>query len=189
MGINIYQIDIWGPCRDPNQIPKLRKGDPSNCAVVLAPDVQLANQFCFLTSTRDERGEATNYQDIGFFAKPPLCIIRFEKFFKYSSDIVVDLLREPILPPVLLKDRQESQNELFNVSWFTSKEKGDVWIYAPDETTANGAVVDFGEAQGWFDANLETIRVSIEPQEGAFVFWDANIVDYEHVYKYPADTK
>jgi hypothetical protein len=137
--MNIYRINIWGPCRSERDVLARRSDPPDNTAIVVAPSKDIANQVCYLVATRDAHGQS-NYQEIDSFASPVAGILdTTQEPFTFESDVVDDLIANPILPGVVHSDTQTAAAALFfaHCTDNTGKTRGQFWVYAPDAASAN----------------------------------------------------
>ena len=178
MALYIYRIDVWGPSQEPSKIIEMKSEPASHRSIIFAPNVELANQFCYIISTRNDRF-STNYQEIDRFSKPISCAITYDSYFQFSEEQEIDFAENPILPPTGMKEIQKGQNELFQTRWEKEDDSGEIWTYAPYDEMANLIALEFGEAHGCFDLTHESVKTTTEQHDGVFVFWDADVISFK----------
>ncbi len=183
--MNIYMIEIWGPCETPEEVQRLRGGPRTDEAVVFAPSKDIANQLCYLVSTR-ERQFKPNYQQIDTFAHPISCILHTNLMpVTFPDEIVGDLLKEPIMKPLKVPDTQHEGGALFFVRCIDDTKEGEkvlkaeFWVYDRDEAAARQLASEYGSSSGFFepgDPGRGRIRIELLPMTKACVFWNVRKV-------------
>ncbi len=179
--MNIYRINIWGPCQSEGDVLARRSDAPDNTATVVAPSKNVANQVCYLVATRDAHGQS-NYQEIDSFTSPVACILdTAQDPFTFKSEIVADLIADPILPALGHPDTQTDAGALFFARCTDSmgKTRGQFWIYAPDATSANIIATEHGDSVGLFKLDSEAIQVELYLLEKTCLFWNVAMTRYE----------
>ena len=179
--MNIYRINIWGPCQSEGTVLARQADTPDNSAIVVAASKDVANQLCYLVATRDAHGQS-NYQEIDSFTSPVACILdTAQDPSAFEPDLVDDLIANPILPAASFPDTQIVAGALFFARCIdsTGKTRGQYWVYAPDATSANVVVTEHGETIGLFNLDSEAIRVELYPLEKACVFWNVMMTMYK----------
>jgi hypothetical protein len=176
--MHIYMIDIWGPCENAEEVQQLRKGAPSDEAIVFAPTKDIANQLCYLVSTREKQFKP-NYQEIDTFVYPISCILQTNLMpVTFSDDIVRTLLKEPMMAPLKVPDTQKEPGVLFfaqitdETDDVEKKLKAEFWVYDRDEQAARDPAARYGESCGLFDLGRESIRIELVPMKRSCVFWN-----------------
>jgi hypothetical protein len=187
--MNIYRINIWGPSPNESAVLARRSGALDNTAVVFARTKDLANQVCYLVSTRNAQGQS-NYQEIDTFSEAIYGVLdTSEEPIVFEETIVDDLLRNPILPKMHVPDTKVQPGTLFLARYIDHAEKlrGRLWVYALDASTANTIATEHGDALGLFKLDSDAVRVELHPMTQTCVFWNAEMVQYEldknHMYR------
>ena len=178
--MNIYRINIWGPYQNENEVLSRRADKCDDTAVVFAPTRDVANQVCYLAATRNARGQST-YQEIDSLARVTACVLSTrEDPIVFDAKVVEGLLSEPILPRLDSPDTQANSGALFAARCVDSVEntRGEFWVYAEDEISANAVVTEHGENHRMFALESEAIRVELCPMEQACVFWNVETIQY-----------
>ncbi len=180
--MNIYVVDIWGPCETADEVKRLRSGSRTDEAVAFAPTKDIANQLCYFVSTRTMQFKP-NYQEVNSFAHPISCILHTNLMpVAFSEEIVKGLLEEPVMPPLKVPDTQQEPGALFFARCIDeAKEaekilKAEFWVYDRDEVAARQLAFEYGKSSGCFDPGRERVRVELLPMAKACVFWNAKMV-------------
>ena len=185
--MNVYRINIWGPCQTESDVLARRSHGPDDTAVVFAPTNNIANQVCYLAATRAARGQS-DYQEIDSFTQAvPSVLETGEDPFVFEPDVLDDLARDPVLPQLGFPDVQVGPGMLFfarcvqiaELTDRTGRTRGQFWVYAADERSANIVTTEHGEHLGLFDLDSEAIQVELYPMEQVCVFWNVGMVQYE----------
>jgi hypothetical protein len=176
--MNIYMIEIWGPCETTEEVGRLRNGSCTDEAVVFAPTKDVANQLCYLVSTRDMHFKP-NYQQIDTFPHPISCILHTNLMpVTFTDEIANGLTSEPLLPPVKTPDTQAEPGALFFARCIDeSKEtekilKAEFWVYDRDSDSARRLASAYGATGGFFDPAGDRIDIELIPMTKACVFWN-----------------
>ncbi len=175
--MNIYKINIWGPCENADEAFNRHLGTPDNTAIVFAKAKDIANQVCYLISTREARFQS-NYQEIDSYTQAIPCVLHTdEEPFMFEEDFVNNLIAEQILPPLTIPDKQYKPGILYFACCKddSGKQRGEFWVYAPNAETANLLVTEYGHNSRLFDLDSEAIRVELYHIEKTCVFWNADI--------------
>ena len=178
--MNIYKINIWGPCENADEAFDRRLGTPDNTAIVFAKTKDIANQVCYLVSTRKARFQS-NYQEIDSYTQAIPCVLYAdEEPFMFEEDFVNSLIAEQILPPLTIPDKQYQPGILYfaRCTDDSGKCRGEFWAYAPDAEIANLLITEHGHDSFLFDLNTEAIKVELYPFEKTSVFWNADICQW-----------
>jgi len=182
--MNIYSINIWGPCLTEGDVRERLSSPPDNTAVVLAPSKDIANQVCYLVATRNAHGQS-NYQEIDSFSSPVACVLNTSEYpMTFDSDTVDELVADPILPQLSHPDTQTNDGALFfarcievaSVTDNTGRTRGQFWVYAPDAYSANIVATEYGDSVGLFDLDEDAILVELFPLEKTCVFWNVRMI-------------
>jgi len=182
--MNIYTINVWGPCLSESEVLDRRSKAPDNTATVFASSKEVANQVCYLVATRNVHGRQSNYQEIDGFLSPVACVLETAQDpITFESKVVEDLIANPILPSQGLIDTQHFASVLFfvrcikigDISDTTGTIRGQFWVYAPNAEYANAVATEYGDAMGLFDPDTEAIQVQLHRLEKTCVFWNVTI--------------
>jgi hypothetical protein len=180
--MNIYMVDIWGPCPTTEEVTRLRSGPRTDMAVAFAPTKDIANQLCYFLSTRELQFQP-NYQEVNTFAYPISCILHTNLMpVTFADEIVKGLIDEPVMPALKMPDTQKEPGMLFFARCIDeSKEaekvlKAEFWIYDRDEAAARQLAFEYGSSCGCFDPNRDRVRVELLPMVKACVFWNVKMV-------------
>jgi hypothetical protein len=176
--MNIYSVQVWGPCKDQSEVMSRRSLAPDNTATIIAPSNDIANQVCYLVSAGDVFGQS-NYQEIDTYPTVISAILNTENEpIPFDSNIVHDLLTEPILPPLGQRDTQRQPGELFFARCHddSKSDRGRFWVYALDDLQANIVALAHGDAAGLFDSDSEAIQIDLYPYKETCVFWNIKLI-------------
>jgi len=185
--MRLYAISIWGPCQNEGDVLVRRSHAPDRTAAVIAPSKSLANQVCYLAATQGVPGQF-NYQEIDSFAFCCACVLDTAGDpITFESDIVAELVADPILPPLSVPDTQTTDGALFfarcievaNATDKTGRTCGQFWVYAPDAASANIIATEHGDSMANFDLDENAMRVELFPMEKTCVFWNVGMILYE----------
>jgi len=184
-GLNIYRVNIWGPCKSEQEVLVRRQSSPDDKAIVLAPTINIANQVCYLASIRSQKADQrSNYQEIDTFSMTISYIIDTkDEPITFKPEIVQELLTDPILPQMKMSDIQNQPGRLFFAHCTDGEDKkkvrGQFWVYALDDVTANTVVTEHGNRLGIFDLDVNAILVELYPFKDTCVFWNADLIEYD----------
>jgi len=183
--MNIYNINIWGPCPTEKEARARRPGPPDARALVFAPTMDIANQICYAVATRDARHHS-NYQEIDSYSEPVPCVwvaVQETVWFWFEETVINDLLAEPILPKLRIADHQRQPGTLYLANCIDEAGtlRGQFWVYAADAMTANTILVEHVDIIGLFDHDSETMRVELESVMATCccVFWNVDVARYD----------
>lgn len=180
--MNIYMVDIWGPCPTSEEVALLRKGPRTDGAIAFAPTKDIANQLCYFVSTRQMQFKP-NYQEINTFTHPISCILQTNLMpVAFSDDIVQGLLSEPIMPVLKVPDTQQEPGALFFARCIDPSGekglvlKGEFWIYDRDKTAARQLASEYASASGFFKPGKGDAKIEMLPMTKACIFWNVQMV-------------
>ncbi len=175
--MNLYLIKVWGPCDSEAEVRSRLNRKYDSIACVTAPSKSVANQMCYIISTRNNKTKPNHQKIIQIMTPQPFVIGYNVDVFRFTQDAVKKMQKTPVLTrsSKLYDATDEPAYSLYQVNFSPVKKpelKDDFWIHAESEETARDIFYSFFEGIGFAktirNGHSATVTEVIDP----CVFWN-----------------
>ncbi len=174
--MNLYLIKVWGPCDSEQEVRLRLDNDCDSIACVTAPSKSVANQMCYIISTRNDKAKP-NHQEIIQIASPQPFVIGYNvDVFPFTQDAVKKMQDTPVLTrsSELYDAVVKPAYSLYQVNFSPVKKpelKDDFWIHAESKETARDIFYNFFEGIGFAKNIRNGLSATVTEVIDPCVFW------------------
>ena len=178
--MNLYLIKIWGPCDSEEELRPRLDNECDHITCVTAPSINIADQMCYLVSTRNSKATLNHQETIQIANPHPFMMGHEVDVFIFKQNTIAQLRNNPVIRrPVKLVDRNiDVPNKLYQVSLALKKDSAetwDLWAYTDSAENVQSLFMQLMHKVGIEKMDKETCTLAIDEVIMPYVFWKPDI--------------